>query len=176
MTLCATCVGLSLAIYLTFGTFSYLCYADVLSGGSMFSYYPQTEIVFQIARILFAFLLAFSYPLQVVPFRMATQRMLSCIGSSSTFKSYLFPTIFLLSFTFGVSMFLPDLSNVLSLVGSMTSSVICYIVPSLYYLSLRRKEPFWESRKYWAFILLIFGVFVFITCTSMSIMNFIVAS
>ena len=173
MYLCATCVTISLAVYVTYGTFSYLCYADVLVSGSMFSYYPQNQISFQAARILFALLLAFSYPLQVVPFRMASN-FLFMRGKKETILFHALSTSFMLFLTFGVSMFLPDLSNVLSLVGSMTSSVICYIVPSLFYLSITSIYPFWAARKYLAYGLLLFGVSVFLCCTAMSIMNFII--
>ncbi|KAM0683689.1 hypothetical protein MDAP_001263 [Mitosporidium daphniae] len=172
MYLCAVCVAISLAIYVSYGTFSYLCYADVLINGSMFSYYPQDEIPFQIARVLFTLLLAFSYPLQVVPFRMASNFLFRG-GKKETILSHVLFTSFILGFTFSISMFLPDLSNVLSLVGSMTSSVICYIVPSLFYLSITSGRPFWAAKRHWACLLLLFGMLVFLCCTSMSIMNFI---
>ena len=140
---------------------------------SMFSLY-DTSAPFQLARLLFAFLLAFSYPLQVLPFRSSFERLLMLDTSTRrthAFKIYLASTSLLLVTTFGIAMCNPSLQKTLSLVGAMTSSVVCYILPALYYYKAREAHP-WTPTKIGAVLLGAFGVFVFVVCTVSSILAF----
>ena len=173
--LSAVCISLALLIYLTYGVSSYLAFADRfdLPNAGMFSLY-DTSAPFQLARLLFAFLLAFSYPLQVLPFRSSFERLLMLDESTRrahAFKIYLASTSLLLVLTFGIAMCNPSLQKTLSLVGSMTSSVVCYILPSLYYYKAKENDP-WTPTKIGALILGIFGGLVFVICTISSIVAF----
>jgi amino acid permease len=186
--LCVVCISLAYIMYIWYGLFSYFAFSELFflnsgMGGSMFKYYSGTEIPFQIARILFAFLLAFSYPLQAFPFRLSLSRLLMnlpCMKSRSVNPDYLFIALStgFIVLTFGIAMLQPNISNVLSLVGAVTSSVVCYILPSVIFLKLTMRAPRFFSRpnmtvtRVAASLLLVFGCLVFIICTVASISNF----
>ena len=186
--LCIICISIAYLIYVTYGLFSYFAFIDAFflnssSGGSMFKYYSGTEVPYQVARILFAFLLAFSYPLQVFPFRLSFGRLLSelpCMKERQMNVDvfYVVVTTCFLACTFGIAMLKPNISNILSLVGAMTSTVICYILPSIIFLKLTTKGPQFFTKenvsviRVVAGLLLLFGSVVFCICTSASIANF----
>jgi hypothetical protein len=113
--LCMTCISLSFAIYMTYGLCSYINYGHMFTDESMFSYYPKDQPAFQVGRLLFALLLAFSYPLQVLPFRTSFERLLMLDDKSKTIhanKIYIAMTSFIILLTLGISMGRPNLNNV----------------------------------------------------------------
>ena len=169
------CIVISFMIYEVYGVFSYINYANVLAEKSMFYYYSTENVAFQIARILFALLLAFSYPLLALPIRQSAQRLLPLhpeVQLRYANLIHLLLTAFILVFTVGATMFQPDISNVIGLIGTMTSSVVCYIVPSIFYLKLTQGKP-WRIARISAVALCTFGLFVFIFGTIASILNFL---
>lgn len=128
---------------------------------------PTSQVAFQIARVLFAFLLSFSYPLQVLPFRNSFLRLL-CLSDAQKAahgKSiFVGTTLLMICFTFGVSMSLADISAIIGLVGAVTSSVICYILPSIFYLKLTN-DRHWDYKRICAVTLCGFGILVFFVGT-----------
>ena len=123
------------------------------------------------ARALFALLLAFSYPLQVVPFRGTFNRLVvPCEQRREKYGKhlYLLSTSLFLLITFAITMCQPDLADILGLIGAFTSSTVCYIIPSLYYYKLTENEP-WTVLRILAVILGIFGCIVLLVCSSASI-------
>ena len=186
--LCIVCISLAYFMYIWYGLFSYFAFSEIFFlnsglGGSIFKYYSGTEIPFQVARILFAFLLAFSFPLQVFPFRLSYSRLLMCLPfmRNRTFNPYYMFIALSSAFivvTFCIAMLQPDISNVLSLIGGVTSTVVCYILPSVIFLKLTMKRPKFFARenistaRVAAMVLFIFGICVFAICTTASIANF----
>jgi amino acid permease len=171
--ICTISISLAFVLYMVFGMLSYARYADTLTG-SVLKAVPN-DPPFQVARVLFVFLLAFSYPLQVLPFRNSCIKLIPLkeeVKKRYTLVLFVGVTLFMLIFDFGIAMATPDITNVMSLVGSVTSSVICYILPALFYISLKLHEPKWDKTVYMAFVLGIFGVLVFFICTGASIYNF----
>lgn len=164
-------IAISFCIYLIYGLCSYVKYADHFAlTSSMFSLYPK-DPAFQLARMLFAFLLATSYPLQVLPFRNSFERLIlldEAMRKNHGNKIYIASTSLLLVITFGISMRNPPLGFVFGLVGSMTSSVVSYILPAVFYLKVQENEP-WKATKILAAIFCAFGCLVFLICTGASI-------
>lgn len=133
---------------------------------------PSDAASFQLARVLFALLLAFSYPLQLNPFRATFERLfVRSDEKRAAFSThiYLISTSLFLFITFGITLARPpDLTDVLGLMGALTSSTVCYILPSLYYYKLTEDEPM-SFFKFCAIVLGIFGVVVLLLCSSASI-------
>lgn len=179
-TICAIAISIAFVVYMSFGMVSFARYADDLRTRvndkyrpSIFDHLPTTW-PYQVARVLFSFVLAFSYPLQVLPFRNSVTKLLPLKEEAKKrYRSLIFicVTTFMILFDFGIGMLDPDLGPVMSLVGSVTSSVICYVLPALFYYKLKADQPF-DTTKILAVVLGVFGVFVFLICTGASIYNF----
>ncbi|TKC40911.1 hypothetical protein EI555_005927 [Monodon monoceros] len=58
-----------------------------------------------------------------------------------------------------LAIYVPDIRNVLGVVGSSTSTCLIFVFPGLFYLKLSR-EDFLSWKKFGAFVLLIFGILV----------------
>ena len=85
-----------------------------------------------VARILFAFLSAFSYPLQTLPCRLSIESLIPVSKSykrqnGETLRKILIVAIIVASFAF--AFFLDDLALISGLIGTLAGIPICYILP-----------------------------------------------
>jgi amino acid permease len=132
-------------------------------------------------RIAIVILVLLSYPLQCHPCRSSLDKVLSfgsapvdengvkIISPPSTSK-YIAMTIGILIGTFFVAITMTKLDLVLAFVGSTGSTVISFILPSLFYLKLHEDKP-WSYSKITALLLGIYGCLVMVICLSFNIMH-----
>ena len=136
-------VGLSLVTYSSFGIFSCAANADIKD--KILSSYPIDKLPFIFARIWYAVLLAFSFPLQSYPTRASLQKVAShalgeerARGKSAVI--YWTSTIFILAVCGTVASLPVSLDTFLTIVGSTASPVICYFLPALLYLKVTKDD------------------------------------
>ena len=79
-----------------------------------------------------------------------------------TDSQFRFLTILLIVFTVSLSVVVPHIEFVLSVVGSTTGTTICFILPGMIFTRLQQKET---TEKILARILTWIGIFILIVCT-----------
>ena len=129
------------AIYILFGCSSYSTYGDSIHSDSIINY-PANDVD-AVARIFISFVVAFSYPLQINPGRRAFLTLLQAIFNKDSQPSLFqirfrfFGTTFLyLGGTLVLGLLVEDLGLVFSLIGSIGSTMVMFIIPGYCYLSL----------------------------------------
>lgn len=124
-------------------------------------------------------LVLLSYPLQCHPCRNSLDKVLSSgsidadgnkvLAPLSTLK-FIALTVGILLGTFVVAITMTKLDLVLAFVGSTGSTVISFILPSLFYLKLHEDQP-WTASKITAAFLGVYGCCVMVICLSFNIMR-----
>lgn len=128
-----------------------------------------------VARILFAFLSAFSYPLQTLPCRLSIESLIPVSKSykrqnGETLRKILIVAIIVASFAF--AFFLDDLALISGLIGTLAGIPICYILPFAFYMKLTVGRG-WTKKRIAATALAIFGVIAMIISGISLIINII---
>lgn len=154
------CMLIAFGIYFSFAAASFAVFPKPTA--NIIRTYPVKGAQFIIARFLYALLVIFSYPLQSFPCRMSVQKFISYFWPSAAVKyeQYLYYSIttVVLVLTWGIAAINPPLDVVLSIIGSTAGPMICYILPSLFWLKLEKGYP-WNWTSITALCLLVFGIF-----------------
>lgn len=145
-----------------YGVFGLLCYGvyGSASNSNIFLNFPVKHAEFVIARFLFVFLMAFSYPLQTYPCKTSILKVIPIPLRIREKYSFLIENITILLILVGtylVAFFFDDLSYLTSLVGSTASVIICYILPFIFYYKLTENDG-WKLEKILCAAMAIFGV------------------
>lgn len=112
-----------------------------------------------VARILYAFLSAFSYPLQTLPLRIAISHMIPLdaeVKVRNRHRIYLATTVGILLATFIVAFFVDDLVWVSAVIGTFAGIPICYLLPFIFYIRLTAGYG-WTRMRIAATFLALFG-------------------
>lgn len=128
-------------IYILFGCSSYSTYGDSINSDSIINY-PANDVD-AVARIFISFVVALSYPLQINPGRRAFLTLLQAIfnkGSQPSlfqirFRFFGITTLYL-GGTLLLGTLVSDLGLVFSLIGSIGSTMVMFIIPGYSYLAL----------------------------------------
>ncbi|KAI9285379.1 vacuolar amino acid transporter 5 [Umbelopsis sp. AD052] len=178
-TVIATSIGTAIFLYEGIAVMGYLSFGKAVMGNIILEY-PASVFVTG-GRIAIVILVLLSYPLQCHPCRNSLDKVLSfgsapvdengmkIISPPSTSK-YLAMTMGILIGTFGVAITMTKLDLVLAFVGSTGSTVISFILPSLFYLKLHEDRP-WSYSKIIALLLGIYGCLVMVICLTFNIMH-----
>lgn len=113
-----------------------------------------------LARVLFALLSAFSYPLQTFPCRQSLEHLLPMSPSSKKTHSqslHTIMTIGILVGTFLVAFRVESLVLISGVIGTFAGLPICYIVPFLFYYKLSEGRG-WTWKRIAAAVMAAFGV------------------
>jgi amino acid permease len=70
-----------------------------------------------------------------------------------------------------MAIIIPNINQVFSLIGSICSSVICYILPGLFYMKVMKNLPF-SKKKLGAILLISCGSIIGVFSTVISIFQF----
>lgn len=117
-----------------------------------------------LARIFFALLSAFSYPLQVLPCRMSVENLLPLsrlVKRKRATLLYILLTSIILSGTFIIAFLHDDLVLISGTIGTLAGIPICYILPFVFYFKLTEGSG-WTPKRVAAVGLAIFGVIAMI--------------
>lgn len=171
------CVYLSAIIYILFSIISYANFGQVVQRNIFLncitpplslSFYiclaysldPSDAIEMILARTLFAFLSAFSYPLQTLPCRISMEHLLPIEKVTKRAHSesiHIWLTILIIIGTFLVALTFDSLMFVSSVIGTVAGIPICYILPFLFYYKLTEGAG-WTTKRLAAACLAAFGI------------------
>lgn len=192
-------VHLCSAIYVTVGLFGYVAFYDRGFGGNILSFLPPS-LGSTVAKIGFVATVAVSLPLCLFPartslFSLFVKKSLVNVDINSsktsllndftisttpaasssymTDKQFRFLTIVLIVFTISLSVVVPHIEFVLSVIGSTTGTTICFILPGMIYTTLTQdgfsQKTFSGHRetteKLLAKGMTWIGIFILIVCT-----------
>ncbi|KAF7684289.1 Vacuolar amino acid transporter 5 [Astathelohania contejeani] len=148
----------ALVVYCLFGISNYLLYGDKLSDNILEAY--PNDLITSLVYIFYILVMSFSYPLQLSPCRIYALNFLglSFNRSSSELIARIISTTILIIFTYTIAVSGIKLGTVYSIIGATASTIICFIIPPIFYFNLEIQR----TRKYdiVAIFLLSIGVFV----------------
>jgi len=148
-------------VYMIIGICGYLTYGQIIRDNILLNF-PKT-VVSVISRISITILVSFSYPLQIHPCRISITNILRNFTEKVPHTVEHFGiSLIIMSGTFLVAFFLSDLSIVFSIIGATGSTMLCYILPGLFYFTLQWNKS-WKLKKIGALALVILGFLVMIS-------------
>ncbi|XP_050442267.1 proton-coupled amino acid transporter-like protein CG1139 isoform X2 [Adelges cooleyi] len=129
-------------LYTSIGFFGYLRYGDEVKCGSITLNLPAQDILAQSVRLAMALAIFLSYSLQFyVPMGVIWPAIKGYFHSQASQKNAeLCVRVFLVTVTFALAAAIPNLSAIISLVGSFSSSALALIFPPIIELM-----TFWEQ-------------------------------
>ncbi len=155
------CICLALLMYNLFAICSVAVFGGQAIRDNIIDMYPTTGALFIIARLLYSFLVLSSLPLQTFPARNSIAKIISYFSPlfASSYERIIYYTsttaILLFFWIFACTGL--NLKLLIRLVGSTAGPILCYILPSLFWLSLESKNP-WNALKIISIILFFFGL------------------
>nr|XP_033706971.1 probable sodium-coupled neutral amino acid transporter 6 isoform X2 [Tursiops truncatus] len=155
-----TAIALSFLIYFISALFGYLTFYDSVASELLqgYSKYLPHDVVVMTVKLCILFAVLLTVPLIHFPARKALMMMFFSNFPFSWIRHSLI-TIALNIMIVLLAIYVPDIRNVLGVVGSSTSTCLIFVFPGLFYLKLSR-EDFLSWKKLGAFVLLIFGILV----------------
>jgi amino acid permease len=149
-------------VYLLVASYGYLALGSLVSS-NVLTDYPSSTLVL-VAKLAVAWLVAFSYPLQLHPCRRSLLQLI--FGNPDVLLPahkwrWLGSTTAILVASVGLGLVLKDLGLVLAVVGASASTMMCYILPGLVYMQL---YPQWHPRRVFACALMIAGLVIMPVC------------
>jgi amino acid permease len=174
-------------VYLSIGIFGYVAFHDLNFGGNILSALPAS-IGSTLMKTAFIATVAVSLPLCLFPCRtslhslfMKSNRrdhsrstlMNEFVSSSSSHymsdRHFRILTVLLIVFTVSVSIIVPKIEFVLSIIGSTTGTIICFVLPGLMYTQATHKNT---TERLLAQFLTYCGLFILVVCTFSSLSSF----
>ena len=157
--LMSMCLTASFIIYALFAVAFYGVFgADVSS--NVINDLPKTGVAYLAARILYALLMIFSYPLQTFPARASLVKLVgSRFGETprTTFILHIICTLTVVLCTWIVAMIGLPLGTLLTLVGCTAGPIICYFLPAMFWWKLEEDMPMTKG-KLFCIVLVLFGI------------------
>lgn len=164
-------------LYLCISIFAYFTFYDV-TDGNLLNNFTEENITLAIilGKVGLAIALCCSGPIFVPPIRESLygfsgrkEQMSVCV--------YVTMTLMIILCAYGLAVAVRDVENVIALTGCVCSTTIMYIMPSLFYIALRKQVPSPTSRAArcrlcGAWVCLFVGIFVMITGTFASVGDF----
>jgi amino acid permease len=185
----AAAVAVSFACYGAFGVLSSLANPELRD--KVLSSYPLQEWPYILARAFYVVLLTFSFPLQSFPTRLSALNIIHTIkpfGSPSEGTDvrhgklhYWLVTLSILMIS-GVIASLPvSLDTFLTIVGSTSSPVICYLLPALLFLKDDEQLRAEGGGCHWALrraaqLLMVFSIVLCLGCSALAVVKIILAA
>jgi len=183
-----TSMGSATVIYEIIGILGYLTFGATVGANIMEAYPPSTFI--SICRVFIVILVLFSYPLQLHPCRASLDKVLSFgpkpdeddallhsdhPSHEIPLLKYILMTCSILLLTFIIAINVSRLDLVLGFVGSTGSTTISFILPSIFFIAIFRKEASGRDRTLvgMAIALLVYGILVFVVCLSLNVRELI---
>ena len=117
----------------------YFTFGDAIAS-SVLDSYPEDNGLLTGLRAALSLALCFSYPVAMTPGRQCLSTMVFGRNIRQvTMTKYVGITLFMLAFTFTVSMIVDDLGLILAFIGSTYAPVAVFVLPALFYLSIQKK-------------------------------------
>ncbi|KCV72375.1 hypothetical protein H696_01769 [Fonticula alba] len=136
-------IGTALGVYTLISLLGYIQFGSGIKDNIM-NNYPTDNTAVTVGRIFLVILVAFSYALQSHPARICADNLYQSfmrsamkkeVGSLSQARFYII-TISIIAVTFTIGALVEDLSKVLSFVGAIGSTTMCYILPGVFFIKM----------------------------------------
>ena len=171
--LAATCLAmvLALSLYLLTGIGGYSTYGDKVNSDILKSY-PDSATLPIIARIAIAFVVTTCYPMQIHPGRNSLMSIMSRYGPSGCIRALggeqgtlllIIATSLLVAGSIVVALLVKSLGVMLTIIGSICSTSVSFIVPGGCYVLLF-KERGWTCKRMLALLILLLGCIIAPLC------------
>lgn len=159
----------SLLVYLPCAVCGYLMFKENPKVGSLLS--VENNVMFAIARAVVGCVVMLSFPLLLDPARSTLAAFLPIEDSPArhyglTFGLTFVPLLVVLKFG-------NDCDGILSLISAMCGSILVFIAPPIFFLSLQGKMVVHGYERISAYALLVFGLIALVTGTYSSYMGLI---
>jgi amino acid permease len=172
-------VGACSTLYLGVGLFGYLCFYQVTAPNLLNNFTDEANGAIALAKIGLAVVLVASAPLFMLPLRDTLSNVILGEEAAKKFSWYrhLFFTVFLLGLAYLLAVVTPEVSDVLSLTGSLCSTAVMYMFPATFYLALEQNHTSLQdqparNRAFGAKCVLLWGIVMCIAGTTVSIYDF----
>ena len=129
---------LNLIIYLIIALFGYL-HHNIHTQPDILNNMNNTILVDILAKISVGLSVSLAFPLNVLPARQTLEIMLYANETFSTIRSYVLSIIIVLS-ALSIACFVPAIDTLFALLGSISSSLVCFVLPAAFYLHLSAVE------------------------------------
>lgn len=127
----------SFLVYFGFGFINYYIFGDQLID-NVLNNYPDDKLT-DVMKVLYVFVMGFSYPLQINPCRLYFKSLVG-LNTRSTRNSlplHIVLTAVLVVMTYSLAISGINLGVVYSFIGATASTMICLILPPVFYLKIR---------------------------------------
>jgi len=160
-------------LYTAVGFFGYLKYGDKTSLGSITLNLPQGDLLAQSVRLMMAVAIFLSYGLQFyVPMSIIWPPIKARIADEQSQRvAQLLIRTGLVIITFGLAAAIPNLSDVISLVGAVSSSTLALIFPPIIEIVTFYDKGLSRLTIAKDLFIMIFGILGFITGSYVSLSN-----
>lgn len=153
----------ALCIYVTFGYSNYLLFGNLIKD-NVLEVYPKDKLAVMV-QALYVLVMGFSYPLQINPCRLYLLDLLNVnSGKDNSRTVHFLSTTLLLIVTYFIAVSGVKLGIVYSLIGATASSLMCLILPGVFYIKIIEDKR--RYLKYLAYTSIIFGFLVFASSIS----------
>eukprot|EP00475_Leptophrys_vorax_P022189 TRINITY_DN301_c0_g1_i1.p1 TRINITY_DN301_c0_g1~~TRINITY_DN301_c0_g1_i1.p1 ORF type:complete len:546 (-),score=117.74 TRINITY_DN301_c0_g1_i1:1392-3029(-) len=156
-------------LYGSIGFFGFLEHGERTSQDILHNY-RIVDPIMAAAQLCVGFTLIVAYPLNLLPCRNTMEMMLFAEKQPSKTRKFVL-TCFIICMSTILAIIVPGINAVFVIMGSVCSSIICYILPGVFYLKAMHGSPF-SREKFGAWILIFVGATVGIISTTMSVMQF----
>jgi len=145
----------AMVFYVGVGTLGYMTFcsetpSDILTG------YSSSDNLIQVCRVLMIASFIFSYPLLCFPCRHAVEQVFFK-GKPFSWPRWIAITLTIIATTFVVAISVPNVAPLFALVGSITATMLVFVMPPLFYLKLHPDPLFSTPSKIFAAVVLIVG-------------------
>lgn len=158
----ALCIAASSLMYAIFAISFLGVFGDTIASNVIKSL-PE-GVPYRVARLLYALLMLFSFPLQAFPSRASFVKLLGiCTGLDRTDSpqarliTHAAVTVGILTVSWTVAVTQVNLGYLIKFVGCTAGPVICYFLPATFWLKLEEEKPM-NKGKLAAWSLIFFGV------------------
>lgn len=165
---CAISLSICSVLYLLIGMFGYLTFYDDVNGNILLNYDPD-DVVINLGRFGVTLVILFSYPLMAHPC-VNTIDDLIFAGRAFSWRRRILTVFVMCSASLLVALFVTDVSLIFGITGATAGSMIAFILPSSFYLTISpesHKSPY----KIAAWVMLTLGFIFMIASTTVTIID-----
>jgi len=165
-------------LYLGVGIFGYLCFYQVTSANLLNNFTDETNGAIVLAKFGLTIVLLASAPLFILPLRDTLNNLISDQKDQPfSWMRHLLFTITALGLIYILAVLIPEVSDVLSLAGSVVGVSVIFLFPTTFYLALEKdhtssEDKFARYRSVLAKCLLAWGITMGVAGTIVSIFMF----
>eukprot|EP00123_Amoebidium_parasiticum_P018668 comp24262_c9_seq1/m.45100 comp24262_c9_seq1/g.45100 ORF comp24262_c9_seq1/g.45100 comp24262_c9_seq1/m.45100 type:complete len:481 (-) comp24262_c9_seq1:843-2285(-) len=160
-----TSIGTATIFYLIVGNCGYFTYGDHVSANVLKDYPADSRLVY-VGQCMIAFLVTCCYPLQCHPARTSITKIVNHFTEDafdhkprSTFLYIAITTLHLLG-TYLIAFFVTDLGKVFAVIGATGSTIICYILPGLFFYKMFEDSPEYKPKRMVALSMVFIGLLI----------------